>query len=86
VTEACSLENNALKSHTNYANCHNIAQNSVHLWHISSLITAENYAQNCCVVFNILQFSQWGLFIVAHCTPLECLIRMRLQWVTSFLT
>jgi len=53
VTEARSLENNALKaeSRTIYANFRNIAQNLFRLSQIFSLIIAENFAQNYITLF-----------------------------------
>jgi len=47
VTEACSLEDNALKtkSRTINASVRNTAQNSVRLWQIASVINAENFVQ-----------------------------------------
>jgi len=45
VIGACSFENNALKtkSRTIYANFRNVAQNLARSWHISSLLSAENF-------------------------------------------
>jgi len=45
VKEACSPENNALKtkSRTIYANRRNIAQNLVCLWQSFAFVTAENF-------------------------------------------
>jgi len=60
-----------MKSYTIYAT-RNIAQNLVYLWLISTLITAENFAYNCCAVVNMLSFC-CGVFLLSHAVCCSCI-------------